>query len=131
MLRVPCKIYPDFYRVQPEIFIGCHLRFFRVESTQIFFQGAHLIFFGFISMTPNFFQAATLNKIRVEATLSQVAPYKNLDRFYRVPFKSLFRVQIKWANEPTKMCTILRNKGVEKLDFQKWFCSSVRICAFT
>ena len=50
-------------------------------------------------MTPNFFQAATLKKIWVEATLkkSQVAPYKNLGRFYRVPFKSLLRVQIKRA----------------------------------
>ena len=51
-------------------------------------------------MTPNFFQAATLKKIWVEATLnkSQVAPYKNLDRFYRIPFKSLLRVQIKRAS---------------------------------
>ena len=45
-----------------QIFVGCHLRFFRVASTQIFFQGAHLIFFWFISMTTNFFQAATLKK---------------------------------------------------------------------
>ena len=29
--RVPCKIYPDFYRVPPKIF-------FRVASTQIFFM---------------------------------------------------------------------------------------------
>ena len=72
-------------------------------------------------MTPDFFQAATLKKIWVEGTLkkSQVAPYENLGRFYSVPFKSLLRVQIKRANEPTKMRTILRNKGVEKLDFQK------------
>ena len=50
-------------------------------------------------MTPNFFQAATLNKIGVESTLkkSQVAPYKILGRFYRVPIKSLLRVQIKRA----------------------------------
>ena len=50
-------------------------------------------------MTPNFFQAATLKKIRVEANLkkSQVAPYKNLGIFYRVPFKSLLKVQIKRA----------------------------------
>ena len=50
-------------------------------------------------MTPNFFQAATLKKIWVEATVqkSQVATYKNLGRFYRVPFKSLLRVQIKRA----------------------------------
>ena len=48
-------------------------------------------------MTPNFFQAATRKKIWVEATVqkSQVATYKNLGRFYRVPFKSLLRVQIK------------------------------------
>ena len=52
-------------------------------------------------MTPNFFQAATLKKIWVEATVKkpQVAPYKNLGRFYRVPFKSLLRVQIKWVNK--------------------------------
>ena len=39
----------------------------------------------------------TLKKIWVEATLkkSQVAPYKNLVRFYRAPFKSLLRLQIK------------------------------------
>ena len=44
-------------------------------------------------MTPNFFQAATLKKIWVEATLkrTQVAPYKNMGRFYRVPFKSLHK----------------------------------------
>ena len=50
-------------------------------------------------MTPNFFQAATLKTIWVEATVqkSQVATYKNLGRFYRVPFKSLLRVQIKRA----------------------------------
>ena len=52
-------------------------------------------------MKPNFFQAATLKKICVEATLkkSQVAPYKNLSRLYRAPFKSLLRVQIKRAND--------------------------------
>ena len=52
-------------------------------------------------MTPNFFQAATLKKIWVEANLkkSQVAPYKNLGKFYRVPFQSLLRVQIKRAIE--------------------------------
>ena len=34
-----------------------------------------------------------------DATLkkSQVASYKNLGRFYRVPFKSILRVQIKQA----------------------------------
>ena len=38
-----------------------------------------------------------MQKIRIDATLkkSQVALYKNLGRFYRVPFKSLLRVQIK------------------------------------
>ena len=51
-------------------------------------------------MTPNFFPGVTLKKIWVEPTLkkSQVAPYKNLGRFYKVPFKSLFKVQIKRAN---------------------------------
>ena len=52
--RIPCKINPKFYRVPPEIF-------FRVASTQIFFW--------FISITPNFFQAATLKEIWVETTL--------------------------------------------------------------
>ena len=49
---------------------------------------------------PNFFQAATLKKIWVEATLKkyQVAPYENLGRFYRVPCNSLLRVQIKQVN---------------------------------
>ena len=51
-------------------------------------------------MSPNLFQAATLKKIWVEATLknSQEAPYKNMGRFYRVPFKSLLRVHIKGVN---------------------------------
>ena len=78
-----------------------------VVSTRIFFQGAHLIFFWFISMTPNFFQAATLKKIWVEATLnnSQLKPYKNLGRFYRVSFKSLLSVQIRRAIVwQTKVC---------------------------
>ena len=65
-------------------------------------------------MTPNFFQAATLKKIWVEATLkkSQVAPYKNLGRFYRVPFKSLLRVQIKRAiilHEPRKESNMVKS----------------------
>ena len=65
-----------------------------------FFQGAPLIFFRFISMTPSFFQGVRLKKIWVEATLkkSQVVPYKNLGRFYRVPFKSPLSVQIKRVN---------------------------------
>ena len=48
-------------------------------------------------MTPNFFQAATLKKIWVEATQkkSQVAPYKKWGRFYWVPFNSRLRVHIK------------------------------------
>ena len=51
-------------------------------------------------MTPNFFQAANLKKIWVEATIkkSQVAPYTNLSRCYRVLFNSLLRVQIKRAS---------------------------------
>ena len=50
-------------------------------------------------MALNFFQAATLKKTWVEATLKkpQVASYKNLGRFYRVPIKSLHRVHIKRA----------------------------------
>ena len=61
-------------------------------------------------MTPNFFPPAKLKKICVEATpkKSQVAPYKNLGRSYRVPFKSLLRVQIKWAKE--KICVIFFRK---------------------
>ena len=45
----------------------------------------------------NFFQATTLKKNlgRSYPKKSQVAPYKNLGRFYRVPYKSLLRVQIK------------------------------------
>ena len=43
-------------------------------------------------MTPNFFQAATLKKMWVK-----ISPYKNMGRFYRVPFKSLLRVHIKRA----------------------------------
>ena len=58
-------------------------------------------------MTPNFFQAATLKKIWVEATLknSQLTLYKNL---YRVLFKPLLRVQIKQA-----------------IDFRKFGCQTV------
>ena len=42
-------------------------------------------------------QVSNLKKIWVDATLkkSQVEPYKNVGRFYRAPFKSLLRVQIK------------------------------------
>ena len=63
-------------------------------------------------MYPDFFRVAALKKIGVirenldehpekkilvDATLKkyQVAPYKNLGRFHRAPFKSLFRLQIK------------------------------------
>jgi hypothetical protein len=31
-----------------------------------------------------------------------VAPYKNLDIFYEVPFKSLLRKQIKWESDRQK-----------------------------
>ena len=43
---------------------------------------------------------STLKKIWVDAILkiAQVVPYKNLGRFYRVPFKSILRTQIKRAN---------------------------------
>ena len=46
-------------------------------------------------------QVTTLKKIWVDATIkkSQVARYKNLGGFYRVPFKSLLRVQIKQVKE--------------------------------
>ena len=45
-------------------------------------------------------KVSTLKKIYVDATLKkfQVEPDKNMGRFYRVPFKSLFRVQIKRMN---------------------------------
>ena len=45
-------------------------------------------------------QVSILQKIWVDPTLkkSQVVPYKNLDRFYRLPFKSVLRVQIKRVN---------------------------------
>ena len=42
--------------------------FYPVKSTQIFFRVLTWFFFRVISMTPNFFQAATLKKIWVEAT---------------------------------------------------------------
>ena len=58
---------------------------YTVKSTHIFL-GCSPNSFWFISMTPNFLQAAALKKFWVEATLkkSQVAPFKNLGRFYRV-----------------------------------------------
>ena len=45
------------------------------------------------------FSSCHPEKIWVESTLkiSQVAPFKNLGRFYRVLLKSLLRVQIKGA----------------------------------
>ena len=54
-------------------------------------------------MTANFFQATTLKKIWVEATLKiyQAAIYKNLGCFYWVPFKSLLMVQIEWVTVPS------------------------------
>ena len=63
-------------RVSREIFMGCHLRFFRVVFTQIF-QSGHLFFFNF-QVWPNFF--------RWHPKKSQVSTSK-----------SFYRVQIKWA----------------------------------
>ena len=69
-----------------QIFIGCHLRFFRVASTRIFFQGGSL---------------KKVSRHTYKSEKNQVAPSKFLSRFYRVPFKSLLRVQIKRvSNDP-------------------------------
>ena len=59
--------------------------------------------------TPDFFQGAHPEKIWVEATLkkSQVAPYKNLGRFYKIAFKSLLRVQIKRASIQNKVADLI------------------------
>ena len=82
-----------------QIFIGCHLRFFRVASNQIFFQGGSLK-----KVRCHTYKSEKKSGERPEKNLgrcyskkSQVAPYENLCRFYRVPFKSLLRVQIKWV----------------------------------
>ena len=52
-------------------------------------------------MVRNFFavlqQTGSSTAIKNPSLDSQVAPYKILGRFYRVPIKSLLRVQIKWA----------------------------------
>ena len=74
------SIYPDFFQGGSLKKVGCHT--YKSEKNQV----------------------STLKKIWVDATLkkSQVAPYKNLGRFYRVPFKSFLRVQIKWVTIENK-----------------------------
>ena len=52
--RVPCKIYPDFYRVHPD--------FSRVPPRPDSSRVLTWFFFWFTSMKPSFFQAATLKK---------------------------------------------------------------------
>ena len=87
---VPCKIYPDFYRVPTEIFLG--------YLQPRFFQGGSLKKVGCHTYKSEKKSCELPKKIWVDAyTLkkSQVAPYKNLGRFCRVPFKSLLRVQIR------------------------------------
>ena len=84
--RVLCKIYPDFYNVQPEIF----------------FQGGSLKKAGCHTSKSEKNQVSTLKKIWLDATLKKISggmpPYKNLGTFFRVPFKSLLKVQIKPGN---------------------------------
>ena len=79
----PFNLHPEkwfeLYHVKStQIFIGCHLIFFMVASTQTFFQGG------------------SLKNVTYELEKKPSwAPWKkNLGRFYRVPFKSLLRVQI-------------------------------------
>ena len=79
-LKVPCKIYP-------------------VRSTKFFFQAGTLKKAGCHTYKSEKKSGEHPKKIWVDATVKkyQVAPYKNMGRFYRVPFKSILRVQIKWA----------------------------------
>jgi hypothetical protein len=47
----------------------------------------------------NFFRLASTQIVfRKKLCVILMSPYKNLGRFYRVPFESLRRVQIKWVN---------------------------------
>ena len=52
-----------------QIFIGCHLRFFRVASTQIFFRVAAWKKLGVILINQKKNQGSALKKIWVDATL--------------------------------------------------------------
>ena len=83
-----------------QIFIGCHLEFFRVASTQIFFHGGSLKKVGRFTYKSEkkSGEHPEKNLGRCYPKKSHVAPYKNLGRFYRVPFKALIRLQIKWAS---------------------------------
>ena len=113
-------------------FVVCiHLTYFVLNT--LFFRVLTWFFCWFISMTPNFFQAATLKKIWVEATVKkpQVAPYKNLGRFYRVPFKSLLRVQVKLFSrlknsDMNRKKTFGCSKRLSHVSHPKWLVLDIR-----
>ena len=89
----PEKWFEGYPVKSTQIYIGCHLRCYTKK-----YQCACLISFSDLYVWhPAFFKLPPWKKIWVNANLkkSQVSPYKNLGRFYRVPFKSLLRVQIK------------------------------------
>ena len=71
-----------------------------LKSTQILYRGLTWFFFWIISMTPNFFQAATLKK--------------DLGRFYKVPFKSILRVHIKRAKNARNILKITKTASPSK-----------------
>ena len=71
-----------------QIFIRCHLKYFRVASTQIF---------SGLSAWQKLGQHLGKNLGRCYPKKFQVAPYKNLVRLYRIPVKSRLRLQIKWC----------------------------------
>ena len=82
-----------------QIFIGCTLIFLGCQQALIFLGYSLDFFFWWVSSLWDDTQLYSSYYPEKEATLkkSQVAPYKNLGRFCRVPFKSLLRVQIKRA----------------------------------
>ena len=51
-------------------------------------------------MTPYFFSSChPETNLGRSYSKDKATPYKNLGRYYRVPFKSLLRVQIKWVSD--------------------------------
>ena len=81
----------DGYPVKSnQIFIRCNLKFFRVA---IFSKVLTYFFLIYKYDTKLFVKLATWKNLgRSNSKIFQVAPYKNLGRFYRVPFKSHLRV---------------------------------------
>ena len=109
-LPVFLKISPKMLHTRPfnlhseKWFVGCHLiflygatwDFFRVASMKIFFQGGHLIFFRFTSIKPHFLKMPPWKNLG--RSYPKTISCGSLKKSYVTTSKSIYRVQIKWAN---------------------------------